>query len=70
MLLNTALDSRRHNNMMKTDCHQKMFKEDGIWFSNTYEKLVSGVLSLILVFSVWVVLYLFGAAVEAILRKK
>jgi hypothetical protein len=42
-------------------------KIDGTWFSNTYDKLGPGVLLLILIFIVWVVLPLVGAAVEAIL---
>jgi hypothetical protein len=42
-------------------------KIDGTCFSNTYDKLGPGVLLLILIFSVWVVLPLVGAAVEAIL---
>ena len=42
-------------------------KIDGTWFSNTYDKLGPGVLILILIFCVWIVLPLVGAAVEAIL---
>ena len=42
-------------------------KIDGTWFSKTYDKLGPGVLLLILLFSVWIVLPLVGAAVEAIL---
>ena len=42
-------------------------KIDGTWFSDKYEKLGPGVLLLILIFSVWIVLPLIGAAVEAML---
>ena len=42
-------------------------REDGTWISETYEKLSPQTLLLILLFSVWIILPLLGAAIEEIL---
>ena len=45
----------------------KRLKIDGTWFSNKYEKLGAGVLLLLLLFSVWIILPIVGAIVQALL---